>query len=109
MVRASDDLMAPRLAAPSGLPRLLSVVGDGRRETLAEHLDQLGPVPRPTGRRRERDGLIAAIERSGLRGRGGSGFPTAVKMRAVAAHGARASCSPTAPRASPRATRTRSC
>ena len=109
MARTSDDLSLRRPAAPSGLPRLLSATGEWRREHLAEHLEHLGPVPRPAGRRRERDGLIAEVERSGLRGRGGSSFPTAVKMRAVAGARARTSCSPTAPRASPRAPRTSSC
>jgi NADH:ubiquinone oxidoreductase subunit F (NADH-binding) len=52
--------------APLGLPRLL-----GRRDR--------GAVPVHTGR-----ALIDEVERSGLRGRGGGGFPTSLKMAAVA-------------------------
>jgi len=46
--------------------------------TLAGHLDHFGPVPGDATR------LIEAVRRAGLRGRGGAGFPTAVKMMAVA-------------------------
>jgi NADH:ubiquinone oxidoreductase subunit F (NADH-binding) len=49
---------------------------------LGEHLASLGPPPLPGSRRR--DELIATVEQSGLLGRGGAGFPTAAKMRAVA-------------------------
>ena len=37
-----------------------------------------------TGSTGERSELLTEIERSGLRGRGGAGFPAAVKLRAVA-------------------------
>jgi NADH:ubiquinone oxidoreductase subunit F (NADH-binding) len=45
---------------------------------LPRHLDRYGPVPGIT------DALIARVERAGLTGRGGAGFPAGVKMRAVA-------------------------
>lgn len=51
------------------------VVDRDTRETLAEY-DRRGGV---TGR-----ALIDAVEVAGLRGRGGAGFPTGIKMRAVA-------------------------
>ena len=41
-------------------------------------------MPRFSTPRHGSSPLIDVVERSGLRGRGGSGFPTAVKMRAVA-------------------------
>ncbi len=50
---------------------------------LADHLARLGSPPRP-GRE-----LIGEVERAGLRGRGGAGFPTAIKMEAVRTQGAR--------------------
>ena len=61
-------------------PRLLPPVPTAG---LVDHLRRLGPA-RHLGR-----ALIAEVEQSGLRGRGGAGFPTAVKMEAVRSHGAR--------------------
>jgi NADH:ubiquinone oxidoreductase subunit F (NADH-binding) len=49
--------------------------------TLESHRRRFDPTP-PV-RRSPDDAFIAAVERSGLRGRGGAGFPTAVKLRAV--------------------------
>jgi NADH:ubiquinone oxidoreductase subunit F (NADH-binding) len=57
------------------LPRLLP---DPPAVTLDGHLDHFGPVPGDTTH------LIADVYAAGLRGRGGAGFPTAVKMTAVA-------------------------
>jgi NADH:ubiquinone oxidoreductase subunit F (NADH-binding) len=64
----------PRLA-PRKLPRLLS---DPPLRTFPAHVDRYGPLPHRA------NGLIEAVERSGLAGRGGAGFPAGVKMRAVA-------------------------
>lgn len=46
----------------------------------AEHSHLHGPLPG----RLDRASLLDAVERSGLSGRGGAGFPTALKLRAVA-------------------------
>lgn len=54
----------------------------GSWTTLAEHRERF-PAP-PMSRAASPD-LIDLVERAGLRGRGGAGFPTATKMRAVAA------------------------
>jgi NADH:ubiquinone oxidoreductase subunit F (NADH-binding) len=64
--------------------RLLAEWREHRRAAdLAVHHARYGPLPRV------RD-LVAAVERAGLRGRGGAGFPTAQKLRAVAAGRGRA-------------------
>jgi NADH:ubiquinone oxidoreductase subunit F (NADH-binding) len=58
----------------------------GAPADLAAHLHCHGPLPLdayPGAAGRER--LIDAVDRSGLRGRGGGGFPTGRKLRAVAA------------------------
>ena len=66
-----------RAAPPATeIPRLLALDGRGG---LAAHADRWGQMPAGGPE------VIAEVERSGLRGRGGAGFPTAVKMRAVSA------------------------
>ncbi len=59
----------------------------GYAPTLAGHLARHGNRPKCAGPRR--DELIDEVERAGLAGRGGAGFPTAVKLRALAAAGPR--------------------
>ncbi len=66
-------------AQPAGLPRLLLGASSGRPGTLEEHLHHHGPLPEIG----EGDRLLGEVERAGLRGRGGAGFPIATKMRAV--------------------------
>lgn len=63
-----------------GLPRLLAGLdGSGAPMTLAQHAAVHGSLPRLHSHE-----LIEAVERSGLRGRGGADFPTARKLQAVA-------------------------
>jgi NADH:ubiquinone oxidoreductase subunit F (NADH-binding) len=59
-----------------------------RAAALPEHLSRYGPLPLrgPAGHRRPR-GLADAVAAAGLTGRGGAGFPTGTKMRAVAERG----------------------
>ena len=57
------------------LPRVLPVPP---ATALPAHLERYGPLPAGGA------DLIAEADRSGLRGRGGAGFPTAVKLAAVA-------------------------
>ncbi len=47
-------------------------------ESYAAHVQRIGPMPEGL------QDLIGAVERSTLRGKGGAGFPAAVKWRAVA-------------------------
>jgi len=65
------------------LPRLLAGMVPGRALSLEEHLALHGAPP--VGRRAlEVSQLVALLEQSALRGRGGSGFPSAAKVIAVA-------------------------
>jgi NADH:ubiquinone oxidoreductase subunit F (NADH-binding) len=77
---------APETAPPPELPRLLAGVHDGAPVSLEQHVARYGPLPRHGMRRRGSSALMAIVEQSGLRGRGGGAFPTARKMHAVA-HG----------------------
>jgi NADH:ubiquinone oxidoreductase subunit F (NADH-binding) len=79
----SEGLQTHRETAPS-TSRLLAGWLSGRSgNSFAEHLDRHGPVYLPRNRD-EGKRLIAEVDAAGLRGRGGAGFPTAVKLRAVA-------------------------
>jgi NADH:ubiquinone oxidoreductase subunit F (NADH-binding) len=72
------------------LPRLLAGVSYARPTGLAEHERLHGPLPLPShaaSRRRTSrsrpSGLVDLLDRSGLTGRGGAGYPTGKKMRSV--------------------------
>jgi NADH:ubiquinone oxidoreductase subunit F (NADH-binding) len=73
--------------APGTLPRLLAGIPTHGVMSLDEHLAVHGDAPaypRRRGRHHESP-LIEQVELAGLRGHGGAGFPTATKLRAVAA------------------------
>jgi len=67
-----------RVPPPRQLPRLLQ---PGGPLSLTEHIGRYGPVPF----RRHAIDLIAEVDRAGLAGHGGAGFPAARKMHAVTA------------------------
>ena len=69
-------------ARPRPQTRLRLLTPAGADTSLEAHLERYGPLP---ASRREGARLLAEVEASGLRGRGGAGFPTHVKLRAVAA------------------------
>jgi NADH:ubiquinone oxidoreductase subunit F (NADH-binding) len=67
------------------LPRLLPRLPGGSPANWAEHRARYGELPVPGWGKGWRDQFIAEVGRSGLTGRGGASFPTARKLRAVAA------------------------
>ena len=75
----------PATAAAPSLPRLLSGIPPHGAMSLDAHLTVHGPLPPlPRQHRGAESPLIGRVERAGLRGRGGAGFPLATKLRAVA-------------------------
>lgn len=69
------------MSITSALPRLLAGLDpSGRALSLEEHERVHGALPALDPAQ-----LIDLVEQSGLRGRGGADFPTAIKLRAVAA------------------------
>jgi NADH:ubiquinone oxidoreductase subunit F (NADH-binding) len=66
--------------------RVLAGVHEGHAVGLAEHRSRHG-APEEVALRGA--SLVDAVDAAGLRGRGGAGFPTAVKLRAVARAGGR--------------------
>jgi NADH:ubiquinone oxidoreductase subunit F (NADH-binding) len=85
---AGADTAAGRARPAARLPRLIPP--DGPLD-LAGHLDRYGPVPFRDALADLSDGsLIAEVEATDLRGRGGASFPAGRKMRAVAQAGRRA-------------------
>lgn len=73
------------MSRPDGtaLPRLLLGVGQRRMTDLDEHTAVHGSLP--DLRKVAPEQIIAEVERAGLLGHGGAAFPTARKLRAVAA------------------------
>ena len=68
--------------APEGLPRLLAGWSEEHRPAAyADHVARYGERPSASGSRAER--LIEELEAAALCGRGGAGFPTHRKLRAV--------------------------
>jgi NADH:ubiquinone oxidoreductase subunit F (NADH-binding) len=59
----------------------------GRAAGLREHQDVYGALPLGRPGRPQPHELVDAVSAAGLTGRGGAGFPTGTKMRAVAARG----------------------
>ena len=75
--------------AAEQFPRLLHAMPADGALGLQAHESLHGPLPRPP-RRGAGHSLILELERAGLRGYGGGGFPTATKLAAVAVQRAHA-------------------
>jgi NADH:ubiquinone oxidoreductase subunit F (NADH-binding) len=73
----AQEIPIPRLLADMPAPGAVR----GTWQGLAEHRTRYPRPPAP--RARPLTELIDVVERAGLRGRGGAGFPTAVKMATV--------------------------
>ncbi len=70
-----------RSALPPDPRRLPRVLPAGSDPGWPAHVERWGPAPST------RPALIDEVEQAGLRGRGGGGFPTAIKLRTVARAG----------------------
>ncbi|HEY9313225.1 NADH-ubiquinone oxidoreductase-F iron-sulfur binding region domain-containing protein [Williamsia sp.] len=83
--KAATDRPVPVDVAsmPGTTPRLVHT--DRHVEDLADYRLGGGYAPLETP-----DRLLREVDDSGLRGRGGAGFPLGIKLRSVAAHGVRA-------------------
>lgn len=81
---AISEMATEPLVGPSRLPRLLARPAvHGGWVDLGAHRSTMPAPPTPGARPDER--LMLEVEASALRGCGGAAFPTAVKLRAVAA------------------------
>jgi NADH:ubiquinone oxidoreductase subunit F (NADH-binding) len=80
---SSSTELAPPTAAAAELPRLLAGALADRPLSLEEHFDRYGADRQTAGRSRSGE-LIELVAAAGLTGRGGAGFATARKLRAVA-------------------------
>jgi NADH:ubiquinone oxidoreductase subunit F (NADH-binding) len=84
-MRSADSRQQHARAAAEQLPRLLPADTRAERSGLAEHLARYGPLRSAGLNQQRREALIGEVDRSGLTGRGGAGFPAARKLAAVAA------------------------
>jgi NADH:ubiquinone oxidoreductase subunit F (NADH-binding) len=80
---SADDTARPAMTALVDDPVILRHVGPRAAPTLRGYRAQGGYAALEAALARPPEDLVAAVERSGLRGRGGAAFPTGTKWRAV--------------------------
>ena len=89
---AAEDRQRPAIHAVAARPVVLERLVDGRVRNLTAYADRGGYRALDGALRMAPGSVMDEVERSGLRGRGGAGFPTGRKLRAVASEAAAAKC-----------------
>lgn len=81
---STDTAARPATRVHARTPVVLERIVQGGGRTLDDYRRFGGYQTLQAARRRPPDEIVRAVEASGLRGRGGAGFPTGKKLRAVA-------------------------
>ncbi|MEM0157557.1 MAG: NADH-ubiquinone oxidoreductase-F iron-sulfur binding region domain-containing protein [Thermoplasmataceae archaeon] len=87
---SSEDNNIPRIANFSRKSVLVEPLMGHIYESLDRYMQETGMSALKAALSMSRDSVISEVEKSGLRGRGGAGFPTGLKWRSVANEKAKA-------------------